>query len=113
MFGRLLFDVIGCEEIFKILPIDGIPTYNEFNEFDIETDEFRIIYNNLMKVADCWRAKVMEALKLYVYMEENVELDAVMIMLRVIGKKGNAMESPNDRFVMLYRILCNILGRNA
>ena len=113
LFGRLLFDVIGCEEIFKILPIDGIPTYNEFNEFDIETDEFRIIYNNLMKGADCWRAKVMEALKLYVYMEENVELDAVMIMLRVIGKKGNAMESPNDRFVMLYRILCNILGRNA
>lgn len=113
LFGRLLFDVIGCEEIFKILPIDGIPTYNEFNEYDIETDEFRIIYDNLMKGADCWRAKVMEALKLYVYMEEEVELDAVMIMLRVIGKKGNAMESPNDRFVMLYRILCNILGCNA
>ena len=42
-FGRLLFDVIGCEEIFKILPIDGIPTYNEFNEYDIETDEFHYI----------------------------------------------------------------------
>lgn len=62
---------------------------------NIETDEFRIIYDNLMKGADCWRAKVMEALKLYVYMEEEVELDAIMIMLRVIGKKGNAMESPN------------------
>ena len=51
----------------------------------------------------------MEALKLYVYMEEEVELDAVMIMLS-LDPQGNAMESPNDRFVMLYRIVntgCN------
>ena len=110
LFGRLLFDVIGCEEIFKILPIDGIPTYNEFNEVDIESEEVRSIYENLWEAAACWTAKLMEALDLYVYMEGKIKLDAVMIMLRVIGKRGNAIESPNDRFVMLYRLICDILG---
>ena len=39
-YGNLLIELMGCEQLFKVIPLSGIPTYKEFDEVDENTREF-------------------------------------------------------------------------
>ena len=102
--GILLMEIIGCENLFDIIPTKELYTGNQFIEItsaETEDDEDEI-YNNLIKASRTYVRRIENALDEYVSVDDDIKRKALTYMVAYKGDKGNADDSV---FGLLYNVL--------
>ncbi len=103
--------MIGCEQLFAVIPLDGIPTYKEFMEYDAGTKEFSRLMENYETGSFAWLEKFMSALSFYVTLsDEAVIAETVVDLLYVCGSGGNISDPAKTKLPMLCRMVYRKLG---
>lgn len=102
--GILLMEIIGCENLFDIIPTKELYTGNQFIEITSaeEEDEEDEIYNNLIKTSRTYVRRIENALDEYVSVDDEIKRKALTYMVAYKGDKGNADDSV---FGLLYNVL--------
>lgn len=110
-FGNLLLELIGCEQLFHVIPLDGIPTYNEFISIDSESKEFSNMLSIYKRNTQLWLERIFKALSLYVFIDnEEIKVNAILDMLYVIGYGGKVKYYPESKLAMVCRMIYRQLG---
>lgn len=105
-YGKLLLDLLGCEQLFSIIPLDNVPTYEEFSLMDSDSEEFSKILELYKLNTEKWFEKFFDSLSLYVYLDDEfVKSNVILDMLYVIGKGGKIKYYKTNKLVMLCRML--------
>ena len=108
-YGQLLLDLVGCEHLFSVIPMDDIPTYSEFISLDIDSYEFSNMLKSFEYNVEIWFEKFFEGLSLYATLDnERIKVEAILEMLfaNAFGSKVNK----DDKLKMLCRMLYRKLG---
>lgn len=110
-FGNLLLELVGCEHLFSVIPLDGIPTYKEFMEYDADTKDFSRLMETYELSSFAWFEKFMSALSYYVTIsDEAIIAETVVDLLYVCGSGGNISEPSKSKLPMLCRMVYRKLG---
>ena len=110
-YGNLLIELMGCEQLFKVIPLSGIPTYKEFDEVDENTREFSEMLYAYKKGTESWFKKFFDAFSFYIASDdEKAKADGILSMLYVVGHEGKIKYYRDDRLAMLCRMLYRQLG---
>lgn len=110
-FGNLLMELIGCEQLFAVIPTDGIPTYSEFVAYDSKSQEFSKFVKNFEANVQLWFERILDALSYYVTLEnELVKGEVIVDLLYVSGKAGKVKYYKKDKLAMICRMLYRLLG---
>ena len=105
-YGSLLLELIGCEQLFQVIPVDNIPTYKEFMELDCNSKEFAEMVRVYKHNTYLWFEKFFSALSFYVSLEdEMVRASTILDMLYVVGDGGKIKYHQNNKLAMLYRMI--------
>ena len=98
--------MIGCEQLFQVIPVDNIPTYKEFMELDCNSKEFAEMVRVYKHNTYLWFEKFFSALSFYVSLEdEMVRASTILDMLYVVGDGGKIKYHQNNKLAMLYRMI--------
>lgn len=110
-FGNLLLELIGCEHLFSVIPLDGIPTYKEFMEYDADTKDFSRLMETYEISSFAWFEKFMSALSYYVTISDEATIaETVVDLLYVCGSGGNISDLSKSKLPMLCRMVYRKLG---
>lgn len=110
-FGNLLLDLIGCEHLFSVIPLDGIPSYKEFMAYKIDSQEFRRLMELYEAGSLAWMKKFMSALSLYVTVpDKQIVPEIVADILYVYNSDGNIAEPTKSKLSMLCGMVYRKLG---
>lgn len=110
-YGMLLLELIGCEQLFTIIPIDDIPTYKEFCMIPSPSKEFSLMLKAYEKNTEKWFEKIYEALSFYIFLDdEKIKAQIILVMLFVMGSGGKIKYYENSKLAMLCRMLYRQLG---
>ena len=110
-FGNLLLELIGCEHLFSVIPLDGIPTYKEFMGCDADTKDFSGLMETYEVSSFAWFEKFMSALSYYVTIsDEAIIAQTVVDLLYVCGSGGNISDLSKSKLPMLCRMVYRKLG---
>lgn len=113
VFGRLIMDIVECEQLFEVIPTDGIPTYNEFLKYDSESEEFYRLVRRYKAGVSAWFKKVFEALNLYLVLDsDKAKTELILSLIYVAGMGGQIRYNRNNRLAMICRMLFRELGVN-
>ncbi len=111
VFGHLLLDILGCEYLFSVIPVDGIPTYKEFMSVESHTKEFDELVDIFEENTQRWFKTFFEALSLYVVLhDEKIKLEIILDLLFVCGNGGRVKYYEKDKLAMLCRMVYRKLG---
>lgn len=109
-FGNLLLELIGCEQLFTIIPMEYIPTYRKFDSIDTDSKEFETMVNACEQNAQSWFESFLAALSLYISLEDDfIKASLTLDMLHAIGHGGTVKYHPDDKLTMLCRTLYYLL----
>lgn len=109
VFGQLLMELIGCEGLFQVIPMDGIPTYNEFAKYDADSAEFASLVRRYEKGTESWFERFFKALDLYLVMDsDKAKAEVILLLLEVAGNSGKIKLYRNSRITMLCRMMYRI-----
>ena len=110
-YGNLLLELTGCEQLFRVLPMDGIPTYKRFIEMDSNSKAFMEMLKLYKKNTYLWFEKFFSALSLYVSLDdEKVKAMIILDMLYVMGDGGKVKYYQENKMAMLCRMLYREMG---
>jgi hypothetical protein len=110
-FGNLLLEMIGCEQLFSVIPLDGIPAYREYMEYAAGTEEFSKLLDAYEMGSFAWLEKFMSALSYYVTLtDEAILTETVVDLLYVCGSGGNIQDPKKSKLPMLCRMIYRKLG---
>lgn len=110
-YGKLLLELTGCEQLFKVIPLDNIPTYKQFISIDGNSKEFTDMLDLYKRNTELWFEKFFEAFSLYISLEDEVVKTTVILdMLFVVGHGGVLKYYPHSKLAMLCRMLYRELG---
>jgi hypothetical protein len=105
-FGRLLMEVAACEHLFLVIPTTGIPTYDEFMQYDSKSREFKTLVDVYEKGVEIWFEKVFNALSFYVTIDsEEVKTQLIIYLIYIAGAGGQIKFNRNNRLAMVCRML--------
>lgn len=104
MLGALFFEIIKCENLFDIIPTDGLYSTKSLcraieNLDDTEQDTLR---QKILERARRWLTQMENALERYISVEEGIKQCALGFMLGVKGDWGNNV---NSVFGQLYYLM--------
>ena len=106
VFGMMLIELIGCESLFAVIPTDGIPTYEEFLEYESFSEEFSDLKKRFENGVESWFIKMYDALAYYVTIRsEPVRTEVILYLVYVAGAAGRLKDNRRDRLAMLCRML--------
>lgn len=109
VIGQLLMELIGCEGLFQVIPLDGIPTYNEFSKYEAESNEFAALVQRYEKGTGSWFERFFNALNLYLVMgSDKAKAEVILLLLEVAGNSGKIKLYRNSRITMLCRMMYRI-----
>ncbi len=110
-FANLLSEIIGCEYLFSVIPTNGIPTYNEFSAYDSSSPEFSRLVKHFENKVQLWFEKMLEALSLYITLDDDLVKGQVIIeLIYIAGRGGKVKYNKNNRLAMVCRMLYRMLG---
>ena len=105
-YGKLLLELTGCEQLFKVLPLDDIPTYKQFNSMESDSEEFLDMLALYKRNTRLWYEKFFSAFSLYVSLDDKaVKATVILDMLYTTGHGGVLKYYPHSKLAMLYRML--------
>lgn len=105
MIGKLFMEIIGCENLFDVIPTKGLYSIQALsNELDgiVEPDEKRALCRKITDRAQTWLMQMENALEEYVSVEPENRRCALKYMLGVKGEEG---ENIVNVFGQLYNLL--------
>ena len=110
-YGELLLELTGCEQLFKVIPLDNIPTYKQFISMDSNSKEFSDMVDLYRRNTQLWFEKFFKAFSLYISLDdETVKATVILDMLYAIGHGGVLKYYPHSKPAMLCRMLYRELG---
>ena len=110
-YGNLLLELIGCEQLFTVIPLDDIPTYTNFRNIPSPSKEFSVMVKAYQENTQQWFEKFFEALSLYISLgDEEIKAQIILEMLFVIGFGGKIKYYENSKLAMLCRMLYRLFG---
>ena len=113
VFGQLIMDIVECDHLFEIVPTDGIPTYNEFMEYDSRSEEFLGLVRKYKEGVSIWFEKIFESLNLYLILDsDKIKTELILLLIYVVGCRGQIKWNRNNRFAMICRMLFYEFGFN-
>lgn len=105
-YGKLLLELIGCEQLFTVVPLDNVPTYKEFSAIDSSSKIFSDMLKRYKQNVQIWFEKFFSSLSLYVTLDdEQVKANVIVDMLYVMGLGGKIKYYQNSKLAMLCRML--------
>lgn len=105
-YGSLLLEIIGCEQLFKVIPVENIPTYKMFQSVLNKSKEFSQMVKVYEEATCQWFEKIFEALSLYISLDdEKTKARIITEMLFVVGHGGKIKCYQDSRLAMLCRML--------
>lgn len=111
VFGMMLMDIIGCDYLFKVIPMDGIPTYEEFLEYDSLSEEFFDLRKRFEEGVEQWFVKMFQALSHYITIQsEPLRTEVILYLVYVAGNAGQIRYDRRNRTSMLCRMLYRMFG---
>ena len=112
-FGELMLDIVGCRNLFDIISLDMIPTYDEFIVYDVKSQEFDTLVSLYEEGVEKWFKDIFNALSLYLYLENDSDkIELILSMIYVVGSKGQIKYNPSNKLAMVCRMLYRIFGLN-
>ena len=110
-YGELLLELTGCEQLFKVIPLDNIPTYKQFISMDSNSKKFSDMVDLYRRNTQLWFEKFFKAFSLYISLDdETVKATVILDMLYAIGHGGVLKYYPHSKPAMLCRMLYRELG---
>ncbi|MDO5816752.1 MAG: DUF87 domain-containing protein [Eubacteriales bacterium] len=110
-YGELLLELTGCEQLFKVIPLDNIPTYKQFISMDSNSKEFSDMVDLYRRNTQLWFEKFFKAFSLYISLDdETVKATVILDMLYAIGHGGVLKYYSHSKPAMLCRMLYRELG---
>lgn len=110
-YGELLLELTGCEQLFKVIPLDNIPTYKQFISMDSNSKEFSDMVDLYRRNTQLWFEKFFKAFSLYISLDdETVKATVILDMLYAIGHGGVLKYYHHSKPAMLCRMLYRELG---
>lgn len=110
-YGELLLELTGCEQLFKVIPLDNIPTYKQFISMDSNSKEFSDMVDLYRRNTQLWFENFFKAFSLYISLDdETVKATVILDMLYAIGHGGVLKYYPHSKPAMLCRMLYRELG---
>ena len=110
-YVELLLELTGCEQLFKVSPLDNIPTYKQFISMDSNSKEFSDMVDLYRRNTQLWFEKFFKAFSLYISLDdETVKATVILDMLYAIGHGGVLKYYPHSKPAMLCRMLYRELG---
>lgn len=110
-YGSLLLELIGCEQLFTVIPIDDVPTYKKFRNMPSPSKEFSAMLVAYEENTRQWFEKFFESLSLYISLDnEETKAQIILDMLFAIGHGGKIKYYENSKLAMLCRMLYRQLG---
>ncbi len=108
MLGNLFLEIIGCEELFNIIPTTGIYSRDTLYKKleNLSEKEQEILYSDIMREVARWKWQMSEALEKYISVEEDTKKCALKYMLAV---KAKSNDSGKNVFFQLNEIIENYL----
>lgn len=105
-FGNLLMELVECEHLFSVIPLSGIPTYDEFLKYDSKSKEFHDLVDTYEKSVGVWFEKVFNALSLYITIDsDEVRTELIIFLIYVAGAGGQIKYNRKSRLAMACRML--------
>ncbi|MCM1218538.1 MAG: DUF87 domain-containing protein [Lachnospiraceae bacterium] len=104
MLGKLFLEIIGCENLFHIIPLDGL--YSD-RKLCIEIENMRNeeqakLCKKIIASAQTWLIRFENSLEEYISVEKEIKRCALCYMLGVQGETG---KNVNSIFGQLYNLL--------
>lgn len=113
IFGKLIMDIVQCEHLFDVIPTDGVPTYDEFMEYESGSAEFAKLAEKYKEGVDTWFEKVFEALDLYLVLDsDKTKTELILSLIYTAGAGGQIKYHRKSRLAMICRMLFYELGVN-
>lgn len=110
-FGSLLMELIGCEYLFTVIPVSGIPTYDEFISHNSKSDEFTRLVKNYEKGVADWFDRIFEALNYYVMFDsEELKTEVILKLIYFAGAEGQIKYNRTNKLAMVCRMLYRMFG---
>lgn len=104
MIGRLFMEIIGCENLFDIIPNDGLYSDSQLAK-EIEgkdREDQKVMCDNILSRSQSWLLQIESAMENYISVEPEIKRCAVKYMLGVRGQQGEKIDSV---FGQLYNLL--------
>lgn len=110
-YGNLLLELIGCEQLFNVIPMVNVPTYKQFNSIECPSDHFSKMLRAYENECQQWFERFFGALSLYISLDdEQIKARIILDMLFAIGAGGKIKYYQNDKLPMLCRMIYRQLG---
>lgn len=110
-FGSLLLEICGCESLFNVIPINDVPTYEQFCKYDTSSQAFADMYNAFKNNLGEWYVTMNTALDYYVSIpDERIKAETILEMLYSIGNGGLVKYYRHSKLTMLCRMMLRELN---
>lgn len=111
--GKLLMDLVECEQLFSVIPMQGIPTYDEFMRYDSKSEEFRDLVARYKQGVVEWFEKVFHALSIYLTIDsDEIRTELILFLVYISGAGGQIKYHRNSRLAMICRMLYEMFDIN-
>ena len=111
--GKLLMDLVECEQLFSVIPMQGIPTYDEFMRYDSKSEEFRDLVARYKLGVEEWFEKVFYALSIYLTIDsDEIRTELILFLVYIWGAGGQIKYHRNSRLAMICRMLYEMFDIN-
>jgi hypothetical protein len=104
MLGELFLEIIGCANLFQVIPTDGLYSNRELCEEieDMSYEEQDKLCQKILIRSKAWLMQIENGLEQYVSVEADVKKCAIKYMLSVMGNTG---DNVNSVFGQLYNLI--------
>lgn len=105
-FGQLLMEIVECEHLFSVIPTTGIPTYEEFLQYDEYSKEFKSLARTYENGVSEWFEKIFNALSLYVTISsDEIRTELILFLIYISGAGGQIKYNRKNKIAMICRML--------
>ncbi|MFI3255155.1 MAG: DUF87 domain-containing protein [Eubacteriales bacterium] len=109
-FGSLLLELIGCEQLFTVIPTENIPDYDDFLKFQ-DAENFDDFFASYEKNSELWLEITLASLENYLTVNSDViKAEIILFLLFVIGAEGKVKFNSKNKMAMICRMLHWKLG---
>lgn len=110
-FGDLLMEIVGCEHLFSVIPVYGVPTYEELNQYDSKSSELSRLVTIYEKSVKLWFEKIFSSLSYYAIIDsEEIRAELIVYLIFVAGAEGKIKYNPKNKLAMICRMLYRLFG---
>lgn len=100
--GFLLIDIMGCEQLFEVLPMDGVMTYREYEKIMRNERASQKATKAIRDGAKQWFERALDAFELYAHIPDVATREAVILdVLLAAGNNGDFRNAPQSRVALL------------